>query len=57
MLAEEDPISLDKSKVVDNATNMTQLSLSFEITEIEVHIAQVCIFNFILSVYFIAYIT
>lgn len=31
------------TKVIDNATNMTEVDMSFEIEEIEVRIAQVCI--------------
>lgn len=30
-----------KSKVIDNATNMTEVDMSFEIEEIELRIAQV----------------
>lgn len=31
----------EKSKVIDNATNMTELNLSFEIEEIELKVSQV----------------
>lgn len=38
----ESSVDTQKSKVIDNATNMTEVDMSFEIEEIEVRIAQVC---------------
>ena len=42
----EDLLSVEggstKTKVIDNATNMTEVDMSFEIEDIEVKISQVC---------------
>lgn len=45
--AEQEGSDAVKTKVIDNATNMTEVDMSFEIEEIEVKIAQVLALYFV----------